>query len=89
MAKPGSKAAKYRDFLKGRIDTDKILDCLLAKSILSKEEVDEVKSQSTLCRKNEKLLDYINEKDKEEEFINVLGDANQKHLANYLLNDAG
>lgn len=89
MARPMGKTTKHRDFLKGCIDTDKMLDCLLAKAILSKEEVDEVKSRPSMCQKNQKLLDYIIEKDNEDEFISTLGDANQQHVANYLLNDGG
>lgn len=89
MARPMSKILKYRDFLRGRIDPDEILDLLLAKSLLSKEEVDEVRSRSTFCQKNEKLLDYIIERANEEEFINALRDKNQQHLVNYILSDGG
>lgn len=89
MAVQEKKTAKYRDFLKRRMDPDKVLDWLMAKTILCHEEVDEVKSRSTNSQKNEKLLDYIVEKDEMEEFINALRDTFQQHLANYLLNDGG
>lgn len=89
MATATSKIAKYRDYLSERIDPDTVLDCLLAKAILSKKEVDEVKSRPTICQKNERLLDYIIEKDNGAEFINALRDSIQQHLANYLLNDGG
>lgn len=89
MAVSEKKIAKYRDFLKGRMDPEKVLDWLLAKNILCHEEVDEVKCRSTNSQRNEKLVDCIIEKDEDEEFINALRDTDQQHLANYLLNDGG
>lgn len=71
------------------MDPDKVLDWLLAKTILCKEEVDEVKCRSNIFKKNQRLLDYIIEKDEDEEFVNALRDTDQRHLANYLLNDGG
>lgn len=89
MARATSKIAKYREYLTERIDPDTLLDCLLSNRILYKREVDKVKSLPAICDKNERLLDYIIEKDKEGEFINALRDAKQRHLANYLSNDGG
>jgi len=84
-----NKIVKFRDFLRGRLDPDILLDCLLSNAVLSKEEVDEVKSRSTIWRKNERLLDQIIEQDDEEEFVNALRTTNQQHLANYIIYDGG
>ena len=66
-----------------------LLSILLAKKIISRREMDEVKSKSTLCSRNSQLLDYILAKDQGDGLKAALGDADQIHIVNYLIANGG
>lgn len=80
----------HREFLEERIDPDSgLLDKLLANGTLSKKEILEIKDKSPFHKRNAQLLDYILDKRKGDRLISNLRDADQRHISNYLMANAG
>lgn len=80
----------HREFLEERIDPDSgLLDKLLANGTLSKKEILEIKDKSPFHKRNAQLLDYILDKRKGDRLIATLRDAEQRHISNYLMANAG
>lgn len=80
----------HREFLEERIDPDSgLLDKLLANRTLSKKEILEIKDKSPFHKRNAQLLDYILVKRQGDRLIATLRDAEQTHIANYLMANAG
>lgn len=82
---------KHNQFLVERMDSDSgILDELFSMKILTREEMQDIKlACKTMQEKNRKLLHCITTKNKVQELVKVLENANQEHLAKYLKADGG
>lgn len=81
---------RNRDFLEERMDPDSgLLDALLAKGILSRKEMAEVKDKSPIYTRNSKLLMYMLEENQCSDLIAALRDNEQKHIVNYLYSNGG
>lgn len=66
-----------------------LLDILLRNGIIGWSEMDDVMSQSSSCKRNSKLLDYILDRDQYDGLIISLRDTDQKHIINYLTANGG
>src|SRR6218665_3020256 len=82
--------SQYKDLLKERMDPDfGLLGKLRAREALSGEEIDEIRVERPYRRRNLKIIEYILLKNKFRVLIDALKDANQTHLANYLISNGG
>ena len=61
-----------------------LLEELISADVLNDEELDEVRSEQTLFKKNKKLLQYITYDEKLLLFLKCLNENEQSHVANYI-----
>src|SRR5688572_6712515 len=66
-----------------------LLDKIFTNGIIDWREMEDVTSQSSSCKRNSKLLDYILTKDQSHALIAALRDADQMHIVNYLTANGG
>ena len=81
---------EHGSFLQERVDPDSgLLDKLLANKTLSWVEYNNIKGHHLYYERNARLLDYITQKMKYDNFISALKDTSQTHLVNYLIANGG
>lgn len=82
--------SRTKSMLEDCMDPDYgLLDFLLASKTLSRREIQDIKSGSTTCVRNGKLLSYIEEKSAVEELKSALIEENQMHIVNFINSTGG
>ena len=85
-----SSSEQHIPFLEEHIDPDfGLLDKVRANGLIGYKEVEDVESKSSSCKRNAALMNYVFAEDQCDGLIAALRDADQIHVANYLIADGG
>ena len=87
-----SKMSKLRAELCKIIEpNNEFLNGLLSKDVLTDEDVEEIRSERTVYKKNDRLLGYILNNDRGDygALTPVLTDSGQQHVVNFIQSDGG
>ena len=81
-------ALKYRlaDFIEPDFG---LLDHLLSLNVLTLREFTDVRSERTVYRRNDALLDLLKSEEQCDKFVKALKRTGQQHVANYITQNGG
>jgi len=84
------KIAKLKSALIEFVEPDfGLLDELLSLEVLTRLELADVRSERTVYRRNDALLNLLTSQDQCEKFLRALQRTNQKHISNFIRQDGG
>jgi len=66
-----------------------LLDRLLVSKVLIRRQLDDVRSERTVFRRNEALLELLTSEDQCDKFLTALQETNQQHVVNFIIRNRG
>ena len=66
-----------------------LLSHLLQLHVLNLKQLEDIRSERTVCRRNEALLDLLTSEDKCDKFLTALERTGQQHVVNFIKQNGG